>query len=341
MSLWLAMRQWTIRHLGQLNGRNLFFLLFGYISISWALLYLAGETDLTESLSVFFYYIVVTASTVGYGDFSPSSDLGKWIAALFIIPCGLGLFAIVIGQLAKLLVESWRKGLMGKRNLKMKDHILVLGWNEKRTLEMLEMLLHEEDKRRSIVLCACAEIENPLPGIIEFVSVPSYVDAKEMERAGISQASCIIIDTPEDDVTLSAALFASGKNANAHLLAYFHNDELSNLLKTHCPNVECIPSVSTEMLAKSAIDPGSSSLHQELLSTTTGMTQYSVVYPKDKTKTEFETLFHLFKKQHDAILIAIDDGNGIQINPALTTTIDEGMILFYISDERVTDINWP
>lgn len=223
----------------------------------------------------------------------------------------------------------------------MKDHILVLGWNEKRTLNMLDMLLHEEKKNRAIVLCSCAEIENPLPGIIEFVSVPSYVDSAEMARAGISQASCIIIDTPEDDVTLSAALFASGQNSVAHILAYFHNEELSKLLKKHCPNIECIPSVSVEMLAKSAVDPGSSTLHQELLSTTTGMTQYSVIYPENHPVTTFETLFHLFKQKHDAILIAVNDGNGLQVNPNLKREIREGMTLFYISDERIADVNWP
>ncbi|MHA2936695.1 potassium channel family protein [Vibrio sp. RC27] len=340
MSLWLAVRQWTVRHLGQLTGKNLVILLVSYISASWGLLYLTGESDLTHSFSVFIYYLVVTASTVGYGDFSPTTDMGKWVTLLFVIPVGLGIFAIVVGQVASVLVESWRKGIKGKRSLKMKDHILVLGWNEKRTLNMLDMLLHEEKNKRPIVLCTNTEIENPLPGVIEFVSVPSYVDSSEMARSGIAHASVIIIDTPEDDVTLSAALFVSGQNTNAHILAYFNNEELSNLLKTHCPNVECIPSVSVEMLAKSAIDPGSSSLHQELLSTTTGMTQYSVVYP-DNGSTTFDILFHAFKKQHDAILIAVDGGNGLQINPGLSTEVNQGMTLFYISDERIDNVNWP
>ncbi|MDB1124768.1 potassium channel protein [Vibrio algarum] len=341
MSLWLAMRQWTVRHLGQLTGRNLTFLLVSYIATSWILLRLVGESDLTNSFSVFIYYLVVTASTVGYGDYSPATDIGKWVTSLFIIPAGLGLFAIAVGQVASVLVESWRKGIMGKRSLKMKNHILVLGWNEKRTLNMLDMLLHEEKKSRAIVLCSCAEIENPLPGVIEFVSVPSYVDSAEMARAGISDASCIIIDTPEDDVTLSAALFASGQNSDAHILAYFNNEELSNLLKKHCPNIECIPSVSVEMLAKSAVDPGSSSLHQELLSTTTGMTQYSITYPSNHPATQFEVLFHFFKQTHDAILIAVNDGSGLQVNPNLKIEVSEGMTLFYISDERITDVNWP
>ncbi len=341
MSLWLTLRQWTVRHLGELTGRNLIFLLLGYVSVCWILLSLAGESALTESISVFFYYLVVTASTVGYGDYSPASEMGKWVTSLFIIPTGLGLFAIVIGQVAKILVESWRKRIMGKWSLNMKNHILVLGWNEKRTLDMLGMLLHEEKNRRTIVLCTSADIKNPMPGVIEFISVASYVDSKEMVRAGVAEASCIIIDTPEDDVTLSAALFSSDQNPDAHILAYFHKEELSNLLKAHCPNVECIPSVSVEMLAKAAIDPGSSTLHQELLSTTTGMTQYSVVYPKGKEAVPFETLFHLLKHQYDAILIAVERGNGIEINPELSTDIGEGTTLFYISDERIPAINWP
>ncbi len=340
MSIWLVIRQWTVRHLGQLTGKNILVLLGGYIAISWILLRLVGETDLTNSFSVFFYYLVVTASTVGYGDYSPSSAIGQWVTALFIIPAGLGLFALVIGQVASLLVESWRKGIMGKRSHKMKNHILVLGWNQQRTLSMLEMLLHEEQNRRSILLCTTDQIENPLPGIIEFVSVPSYVDGKEMARANISEASCIIIDTPEDDVTLSAALFASSQNPGAHLLAYFNNEELSKLLQTHCPNVECIPSVSVEMLAKAALDPGSSALHQELLNTNKGMTQYSVPYPDNCKATTFESLFHHFKKQHDAILIAIDRGKRIEVNPELDAPIEKGTRLFYISDERVSDFNW-
>ncbi len=341
MPLWLALRQWTVRHLGELTGRNLIVLLLGYISICWILLRIAGESDLTESISVFFYYLVVTASTVGYGDYSPTSEMGRWVTSLFIIPTGLGLFAVVVGQVAKVLVESWRRRIMGKWNLNMKNHILVLGWNEKRTLDMLNMLLHEEKHHRTIVLCTSANIENPMPGTIEFISVSSYVDNKEMARAGVAEASCIIIDTPEDDVTLSAALFSSDKNPDAHILAYFHKEELSNLLKAHCPNVECIPSVSVEMLAKAAIDPGSSTLHQELLSTTTGMTQYSVVYPKGKAVAQFETLFHLLKHQHNAILIAIERGNGIEINPELSTEVSENTTLFYISDERIPEINWP
>lgn len=38
-----------------------------------------------------FYYCVITLATVGYGDFTPHTDIGK-IAAIFYIMTGLGIF---------------------------------------------------------------------------------------------------------------------------------------------------------------------------------------------------------------------------------------------------------
>ncbi len=341
MGLWLYLQRITVKYFSQLTGRNIAVITGLYIAISWLLLFLVGEKQLSSSFSTFFYYLVVTASTVGYGDHSPETALGKWVAALFIIPGGLGLFAIVVGRVATLFVSVWRRGMLGKRSLQMEQHILLLGWNENRTLSMLRMLLHEEAGRRTIVLCTRSEIENPMPDKIEFVRVTSYTNAEEMARASLDKASCIIVDALHDDVTLTAALFAAGRNPNAHLLAYFDDEGLSDLLKLHCPNAECIPSVAIEMLAKSAVDPGSSLLHQELLSTDKGMTQYAIDYPTTQQPTTFALLFEHFKYQHDAILIAYEDGKGIQVNPPLNLPITPATRLFYIADERVDDMTWP
>lgn len=47
-----------------------------------------------------YYFTVVTISTVGYGDFTPVTDLGK-IGATILIFLGLGVFALAIQQFAK------------------------------------------------------------------------------------------------------------------------------------------------------------------------------------------------------------------------------------------------
>ncbi|OEF05892.1 potassium channel protein [Vibrio genomosp. F10] len=339
MPLWMIVKRWAYTHLSELSGRNLLVVLVSYVVISWSLLSWCGEEALTENLTDFIYYLIVTSSTVGYGDMSPATAMGKWVVGLFVIPGGLALFAVSLSRTAAVLINSWRAGVQGKRRVKVDNHILLLGWNEQRTLHLIRMLQHEESGRRPIVLCARAEIENPLPSEIEFVHVSSFTDGIAMNRTNIEQASCIIVDNPEDDITLSAALYCANRNPNAHLLAYFKDESLSQLLKTHCNNAECIPSIATELLAKAAVDPGSSALHQELLSSTQGMTQYSVTYSSPKSTT-VSVLFDQFKKEYHATLIGLDSGDGIELNPKLDTEVVKNTKLFYIADERVEHFDW-
>jgi voltage-gated potassium channel len=94
------------------------------------------------------------------------------------------------------------------------------------------------------------------------------------------------------------------------------------------------------MLAKAAVDPGSSALHQELLASTRGMTQYSVIYPENQPPTSVETIFGFIKQRHQATLIAVDLGNGIELNPDLEAAVPANTKLFYIADERIEDFSW-
>ncbi|WP_413113590.1 potassium channel family protein [Thaumasiovibrio sp. DFM-14] len=341
MPIWLALRQWAFKHFNRLTGRNLLILFGSYVILSWLALWLANEHDLTASFTDFLYYLVVTASTVGYGDMSPSTALGKWCSLLFIIPAGLGLFAIIVGHIASMMVDYWRRGITGKRGINVTDHIVILGWNGQRTLQLIRMLQHDVKSKQTIVLCVRPEMENPLPGEIDFIRTETFTDQQSMQRACLNKASTILIDNPEDDITLSSALYCAGMNPNAHILAYFNDETLSELLKQHCPNVECIPSVSVEMMAKAAVDPGSSRLHHELLATNKGMTQYAVTYPSGTTATNVSVLFERFKHTFNATLIGLADTEGrITLNPSLDTEVYSGMTLFYIADERVSDFHW-
>ncbi|ROV62510.1 two pore domain potassium channel family protein [Vibrio ponticus] len=340
MGLWLYLKRKLHATLFTLSGRNLALLTLVYIALSWLLLRAAGESDLTDNFSNFIYYLMVTASTVGYGDYSPTSDMGKWVVVLFVIPGGLALFASILGRLASNVVEYWRAGVLGKRKVNTDNHILLLGWNGQRTLHLIRMLQHEEEGNRPIVLCTRSDIENPLPGEIGFVKVSSYTDAQEMQNARIEAASCIIVDNLEDDITLSAALYCANINAQAHLVAYFKDEALSALLSQHCPNAECIPAVGAEMIAKAAVDPGSSALHQELLASTRGMTQYSTYYPAAALEVSVEKVFLFMKKHHQATLIAVEGEGSIELNPDLDAVIKPGNKLFYIADERIEQFEW-
>jgi voltage-gated potassium channel len=117
---------------------------------------------------------------------------------------------------------------------------------------------------------------------------------------------------------------------------------LSQLLTHHCPTVECTPSVAVEMLAKSAADPGSSTLHHDLLSVAGGMTQFSLLLPETAPGQSVGDLLHPFKKTFDALIIGVQQPGekSIEINPGLDYPVGPGARLYYIANRRILPENW-
>lgn len=337
------LRRILLRYFMDLGWRSMLVIIAAYVASVWGLLYLAQETQLIDPNN-FYYWLLVTASTVGYGDLSPTTDKGKLITAFYVIPLGLSLFGLAIGRIAAFMSYQWRKSVQGLKAIDCKDHILLVGWNESRTLELIKLLLREmehQSEKRPIVLCVKADIENPMPEEIAFVKVSSHSNDEEMNRASVSKAASIIIDNNDDDATMTAALYCTGRNPDAHTIAYFNQEKLGQLLKKHCPNVECMPSVAIEMIAKSTMDPGSSALHHELLDVDQGMTEYSTQYAA-KTACDIAKIFPFLKQHYEATLIGIKHQNSeaLKINPCLSEIVQPGDRIFYIADERIASIDW-
>ena len=345
MSSWVHIRKLMLRYFSESRWYTIAILTLLYGVIAWLLLSAAGETALTDNVD-FFYWMAVTASTVGYGDLSPVTPAGKLIVAFYVIPMGLSIFAMVVGRIAAWVSHHWQRGLLGMKPLHLENHILVIGWNEKKTLLLLDLLLKERDAlpdKPDIVLCVRADIQNPMPDKIEFVKVDSFNRDEDMDKACVATAKTILMDNPQDDVTMTTALYCTNRNPDAHKVAYFTDDTLVPLLQIHCPKVECTPSVAVEMLAKAAFDPGSSTLHHDLISVDDGQAQFSTEVPQDIRQLSVEHVFSNLKRHYNAILIGYAPGGvykNVVLNPDLSHTISGGDKLFYIAGGRLNNIDW-
>lgn len=54
------------------------------------------------------YFCVITLATVGYGDFSPRTDMGK-LFTMFYIVLGIGLVVSIVTKLAQAIVTARRE----------------------------------------------------------------------------------------------------------------------------------------------------------------------------------------------------------------------------------------
>lgn len=138
--IWLAFQRENIPRLAVLS---LIVLLLGAASI-----YLIEQTGDAPSITSFgeaLWYGIVTMTTVGYGDFTPKTGLGRLLGVLLMLS-GMGLLSLFTATIASILVSQRIKEERGLETITAKDHVLVCGWNQyaERVLEGLYAAPHQQ-----------------------------------------------------------------------------------------------------------------------------------------------------------------------------------------------------
>ncbi|WP_100914338.1 potassium channel family protein [Pseudoalteromonas spongiae] len=337
------------RHIHYVSWTSVVSLLAAHMLLTWVCLFAAKETELL-GINQFIYYYIVTTSTVGYGDLSPSSDWGKLFVALVQIPIGLALFGVVLGKVGQSITGLIKASMTGDKDYSgQSEHILIFGYHPSRTRKMINYILADNKRvERRILLAVDEQMTHPFSDNphVDFVRLSSFTDVDELKRVAIDGADKVIVDGNDDDHTFTTALKISRLvHSSCHISAYFLDESKSEMLREHCKNVESTSSKSVEILVRSMQDPGSSRIQEELLSTLHGDTQFSLEVGGIKQNVKFEVLFFHFKKQFDATILGVAHnriGEGLDLNPPLEMEIKQGDILHYMSVERVLsdEVDW-
>lgn len=85
------------------------------------------------------YWAIISMTTTGYGDITPSTPGGRVIAAMVVLS-GLFLLSIVTATVASIFVEKKIREGKGLETIKSKGHIVLCGWNN-HAEEVIEGLL--------------------------------------------------------------------------------------------------------------------------------------------------------------------------------------------------------
>lgn len=317
-----------------------------HFGVSWGLLFLIGGENIASG-DIFWYFYVTTATTVGYGDYSPATEAGRMVTVLWIIPGGIALFTTIITKVVQQISDRWRKTMRGLSSYEnLEDHVVILGWHGSRTQRMVDHIRGDRgEHEREIVLCSAQTIENPLPDQVRFVRGAALNTPDLLRRAAVANAKYIIALGHDDNESLAAALGAAAVNHDAHLVVYFDQQSFADLLKAHCPHAECNVSLSIELMVRSAQDPGSSRVQRQLLSTLEGPTQFSLQVPRDIGALSYGAVFSELKNKHDATLFGVAEttlGDDLILNAPASHQVDPGTILYFMAARRIEamEIDW-
>ncbi len=334
------------RHVAELSWASLAAIAILHFVGSWVALAVFEGGGIARP-DVFWYFYATTATTVGYGDFAPATEAGRLVAVLWIMPGGIALFTSVIAKLVQFFADRGRKWMRGLGDYgDLEGHIVILGWHDPQTRRMVEYIFGDSRREnREIVLGATQDMNNPLPDTVKFVRAGGLAAPELLRRAGVAGADRVIVLGGDDNETLAAALGAGALNQKAHLVAFFEQGSLADILEAHCPNAECNVSFAIEMMVRSAQDPGSSRVQRQLLSTLEGPTQFSLRVPEGVAALDYGSVFGAMKERHDATLFGVarsELGEDLVLNAPKDHPIRPGDLLYFMSASRIreTEIDW-
>lgn len=310
-----------------------------HMVLGFALMHLASES-LTESLSTWTYFYVVSLSTVGYGDLSPETVAGRWIASVYLIPGGIALFAALIGKASVTVSHYWRLQMQGNADYShLKGHTLVIGWHGDTTHKIINTLKQDAHLPDEIVLCVVKDMSNPMPGEVKFVKGESFSDEQLLVRAGIGGASRVVIYDESDERVATIALSAySLKSPDGHMVAHCDNPSTANMLRRTLPGIECTEALALEMLVRSATDAGISRVVNELLAVNKGATQFQTTLHNVPDQSTYGDMFNVAKANYNVTLLGVSNksGDSSMLNPPADQVLQDGDLLFYMANHRLT-----
>jgi voltage-gated potassium channel len=157
-----------------------------------------------------FYFTVITAATVGYGDISPHSPLQKLFVVTLVLG-GVGLLAYaftLIIMVVSMTIEDITSGARERRILKaVKNHFVLCGYGRVGSAVHKELLKRNQmsiiiEKNRGVV-------EKELWDDPDVLAIPGdATDETTMKDAGIERARGVIITTGDDVDNLFITLTA-------------------------------------------------------------------------------------------------------------------------------------
>ncbi|KKF39335.1 potassium channel protein [Halorubrum saccharovorum] len=185
-----------------------------------------------ETIVDAFYFTVVTASTVGYGDISPATDIAQ-LFALSSLVMNVAAFAVALGVLLTPAIEAQLSKALGKMTDRqidlLDDHVLVLGYGD-----LTEPILEELDARDGTEYAVVTTDETAARRLSErdvpvFTADPSDVDP--LERVNIGGARAVVVATNDDARDALAILTARQLNPDVRIVAAVTQRENVNKLR--------------------------------------------------------------------------------------------------------------
>ncbi len=301
------------------------------------------ETSALQDFNNYWWWFYVTITTIGYGDISPVTVWGRLITVV-ISAISFTTFVGIIQKLYEAAVLRLTMRIKGMKNLKIKNHVVIMGNRSLETERIIRELKADRNgfQNATIVLCSAITEENPfIDQGIEFVK--GELDSQRViDFACVSEARSVIIHGSDDNQTILTAMAVYEVNKTAHIVAQVDNPENKHRILRICPRIECIVPVTHLLIAQAVKTPGASNLVSGLLSDEIDDALLRLEIPAGFKDMPYFQLRAIMLDKYDALAISvgtpIEDGMDMDNHPARDTVVSAGMFIYYMADNAIVKL---
>lgn len=232
-----------------------------------------------------YYFLVTTATTVGYGDFSPQTDLGKFLATAYMI-VGIALLGLFLGKITDVMVNVSSRRKRGLLKVKGEVDLIIAGYPGGEKVENIVRELRNDPRyKKAGIVCVNNQLDMKPRWMtemdVEFVQ-GVVSDSRVLEMAGVKTAhtALILANDPstaasDDHSTSICAVIERVNPAVRTIIEKVRQDEMIFDVVDADTIVEVAPA---SVLAQEVLDPGATELQSAIFSTYTRGTQFNFHY---------------------------------------------------------------
>ncbi|MFO7611563.1 MAG: potassium channel family protein [Clostridia bacterium] len=301
-------------------GKYIFFILFGG-SLYFVLIavLVVSERQATESSINNFmdaiWYSIVTVSTVGYGDYTPVTTVGRIVGLLFIV-FAIAVLGLIIGKMTNFfqrLAETRRLGMLGTG---FENHIIIMGWDS--FSESVAVQLINADKKVAIM----TDEKNDVDLIYQkfsskdiFVYFSDLKNYESMELLNLNKAKTIFLNNGSDTDKLISILNIRKLCPTVCFVVILDDFNLrETFINAGVTYVLSKNEIASRLVASYIFEPAVAEFTKDLITSTNNeleydIQQYVVLKNNPYANKEYGFVFRELKEKHRILAIGLQKTN--------------------------------